>query len=347
MMPLARRALPLAALVVIACLTAPALAKDADAAAAEAMFDEARRLLAAGDVKAACPKFAESYRLDPALGALLNLAACHEKEGRVATAWSEYRDAEAQALKAKDDKRAGYSKKQAAALEPRLPRLAIAVTETPPGFAVTRNGAPVGEASYGMSLPIDPGPQELAATAPGRERWTKKITLAEGARVRLVVPDLVVANEPAPAAAKPSSRPGAGPSEAPSLPSESTVPPEPPPAPPTSGQRVAGFAVGGVGLASLAAGAVFAGLTAGQKAAADERCPNKQCDAIGLDDIATARTFAWVSNITFGAGGALVLVGGILALTARPSSPAPTTGALLVVPVVGNRSGGVVIGGAF
>jgi hypothetical protein len=346
MMPFARRALPLAALVALASLTAPALAKDADAAAAEAMFDEARRLLAAGDVKAACPKFAESYRLDPALGALLNLAACHEKEGRVATAWSEYRDAEAQALKAKDDKRAAYSKKQAAALEPRLPRLAIAVTETPPGFAVTRNGAPVGEASYGMSLPIDPGPQELAATATGRERWTRKITLAEGARLRLVVPDLVVAKEPPPVAAKPSSRPGDGPSAAP-LPSASSVPPEPLPAPPTSGQRVAGFAVAGVGLASLAAGAVFAGLTAGQKAAADEHCPNKLCDALGLDDIATARTFAWVSDITFGVGGALVVVGGILALTARPGSPAPGTGALLVVPVIGNRTGGVAVGGSF
>jgi hypothetical protein len=346
MMPLARRALPLAALVVIACLTAPALAKDADAAAAEAMFDEARRLLAAGDVKAACPKFAESYRLDPALGALLNLAACHEKEGRVATAWSEYRDAEAQALKARDDKRAAYSKKQAAALEPRLPRLAIAVTETPPGFAVTRNGAPVGEASYGMSLPIDPGPQDLAASAAGRERWTKRVTLAEGARLRLVVPDLAVAKEAPSAAATPPSRPGDGPSAAP-LPSGEPVPPEPPPAPPTSGQRVAGFAVGGVGLASLAAGAVFAGLTAGQKAAADERCPNKLCDALGLDDIATARTFAGVSNITFGAGGALVLVGGILALTARPSSPAPTAGALLVLPVMGNRSAGVMASGSF
>ncbi|MEP7124645.1 MAG: hypothetical protein ABJE95_27200 [Byssovorax sp.] len=346
MISFARRALPLAALVALASLAAPARAKDADAAAAEALFDEARRLLAAGDVKAACPKFAESYRLDPALGALLNLAACHEKEGRVATAWSEYRDAEAQAQKAKDDKRAAYSKKQAAALEPRLPRLAIGVTETPPGFAVTRNGAPVGEASYGMSLPIDPGPQELAATATGRERWTKRITLAEGARIRLVVPDLTVAKEAPSSAAKPPSRPGDRPSTA-VLPPDSPSPPEPAPAPGASSQRLAGFAVGGVGLASLAAGAVFAGLTAGQKASADEHCPNKLCDPLGLDDIATARTFAWVSNITFGAGGALVLVGGILALTAKPSSPPAATGTLRVLPMIGNRSMGVGMSGSF
>ena len=336
----ARRAIALAALLAAATGASPALARDFDAAAAEALFDEARRLLASGDVKAACPKFAESYRLDPALGALLNLAACHEKEGRVATAWSEYRDAEVQALKARDDKRAAYAKKQAAALEPRLPHLAVAVTETPRGFAVTRNGAPMGEASFGMLLPVDPGPQELAATAPGRARWTKRITLDEGARVRLVVPDLAIGKE-APAAAAP----------APVTPSDAPAPaplPSPPPADsPSGGQRAAGFALGGIGLASLAAGGIFTGLTAGKKASADERCPDKLCDAAGLGDVATARTYAWVANITLGAGGALVLVGGILALTAKPSRDPASAAALHLVPVVGNRSGGVVVGGAF
>jgi hypothetical protein len=339
----ARSARPLAALLALATSSLPALARDADAAAAEALFDEARRLLAAGDVKAACPKFAESYRLDPALGALLNLAACHEKEGRVATAWSEYHDAQAQAQKAKDEKRAAYARKQAAALEPRLPRLAVAVTETPSGFAVTRNGAPVGEASYGMSLPIDPGPQDLAATAPGRERWTKRITLAEGARLRLVVPDLVVSKEEPTVAAKPSSKRG----EASSSTLLPPVEPEPPPDAPSNGQRAAGFAVGGVGLAALVAGGVFAGLTAGQKASADEHCASKLCDPVGLDSIATAKTYAWIADISFGAGGALVLVGGILALTAKPASAPASAGALRVLPVVGNRSGGVVVGGSF
>ena len=95
------------------------------------------------------------------------------------------------------------------------------------------------------------------------------------------------------------------------------------------------------------AGGIFAGLTAGKKASADERCPDKLCDASGLGDVSTARTYAWVANITFGAGGALVLVGGILALTAKPTSAPVSATALHVVPVVGNRSGGVVVGGAF
>ena len=343
----ARRALALAALLAAATRASPALARDADAAAAEALFDEARRLLASGDVKAACPKFAESYRLDPALGALLNLAACHEKEGRVATALSEYHDAAAQAARARDEGRVKYAKKQAAAIEPRVPHLVVAVTETPRGLAVTRNGAPMGEASFGLLLPVDPGPQELAATAPGRERWSKRLTLEEGARVRVVVPDLPRAKEDPAAAAAPSSTLGSAPAPAPLASPLAPPPPSPLPEPSSGGQRTAGLALGGVGLAALAAGGIFAGLTAGKVASADERCPDKLCDAAGLGDVATARTYAWVANITLGAGGALALVGGILALTARPAADPPSAGALRVVPVVGTRSGGLLVGGSF
>ena len=52
-------------------------AKANDPAAAEALFLEARDLFVAGKVAAACTKFESSYKLDPAPGTLLNLAACN------------------------------------------------------------------------------------------------------------------------------------------------------------------------------------------------------------------------------------------------------------------------------
>lgn len=84
-------ALALAAL----CPQAPLRAQPAptDRALAQAHFDEGRALLARGAIAAACPKFVESYQLEPALGTLLNLALCHEAQGRLASAWAEFNDA--------------------------------------------------------------------------------------------------------------------------------------------------------------------------------------------------------------------------------------------------------------
>src|SRR5690242_4971467 len=65
-------------------------AEQRDAAAAEALFEEAKRLFEQGDHGAACPKFSESYRLDPATGALFALALCHERAGKIASAWVEF-----------------------------------------------------------------------------------------------------------------------------------------------------------------------------------------------------------------------------------------------------------------
>jgi hypothetical protein len=55
----------------------------ADEAVAEAAFREARRLAKEGRHAEACRQFEASYREAPALGALLNLAVCHQQIGRV------------------------------------------------------------------------------------------------------------------------------------------------------------------------------------------------------------------------------------------------------------------------
>ena len=54
-------------------------AQGADLAAAQGLFDEAKRLVAQGSVAEACPKFLASFKLDPRPGTGVNLADCHEK----------------------------------------------------------------------------------------------------------------------------------------------------------------------------------------------------------------------------------------------------------------------------
>src|SRR5262245_31877335 len=84
-----------------ACVTGPVWAPPAARAqesqlsvsAAEALFEEGRSALAAGDLDLACARFRESNRLDPAVGTVLNLADCEEKRGKLATAWTLFRRA--------------------------------------------------------------------------------------------------------------------------------------------------------------------------------------------------------------------------------------------------------------
>src|SRR5262245_34891354 len=82
-----------------------ATAQGPDAAGAEWLFREGRALMKEGNLTAACPKLAESLRFDPAVGTLMNLAECEEREGKTASAWQRW-GAAADQLPASDRRRA-------------------------------------------------------------------------------------------------------------------------------------------------------------------------------------------------------------------------------------------------
>jgi hypothetical protein len=83
--------------------------------------------------------------------------------------------------------------------------------------------------------------------------------------------------------------------------------------------RIAGFAVGSVGIAGLAVGA-FAGvralsLRANAKSGCDAYPNGCGPDAFRAND--DARTFATVSTITLAAGGALLVAGAVLVIVSN------------------------------
>jgi hypothetical protein len=147
----------LAATVVAVLPAAAARAEPAgDAARADALFKEARRLRDGGEIGAACVRFARSRQLAPGVGVSLNLADCYERMGRTASAWYEFGSAEKLARE-KGDGRADVAQAHAQSLQGRLDRLTIAVPASTEATEIQLDGQTVPRAAYNIALAVDPG----------------------------------------------------------------------------------------------------------------------------------------------------------------------------------------------
>jgi len=157
---------------------------DASAQIAQALFDDGRALMDGGRYAEACPKFAESHRVDPAGGTLLNLALCHELEGKTASAWAEFRDALSIAIRDQRKDRQDLAEQHIMALAPKLVRLTIVVPEAVASTEpeITFDSARLPSAAWNTTLPVDPGAHRLAVVTPGRPRWETSVATTEPGR---------------------------------------------------------------------------------------------------------------------------------------------------------------------
>jgi len=322
----------------LVCGVAAAQPSDSTALA-EQLFNEGRAFAKANNWTAACPKFEQSLRYDPALGTRLNLATCYEKTGRLASAWGQYREAADLAARTGDTARRDFAQKSASALEPRLPRLTIVAPKTvPPGLVVQRDGAALDTTLLGSALFVDPGAHEVTASAPDFKAVTTKVTLAEGKAETVQIAELVPApGEPAHPAKPPQS--------------EDKQPTQPPPpaqpqvdAPPPMTRKYIALGVAGGGVVLAGIGFVFGAKAGSTYDKAKQLCGDDLvCD--GTDDftkgkqlIRDARSQATISTILVIAGGAAVAGGAVLWFTAPERR---------VVPVVGTDHAGVAVQGRF
>jgi len=355
---LGRRLRGVLLLVVLAGVTLLPPSAAAQDAASAALFKAGKALMAKGDYAAACPKFAASYKLEPALGTLLNLAQCHQKEGRLATSWSEWRKAAAQARATSDGPRAALAARRATALEPRLPMLRINVWGNAPELTVTRDGEPVDAAMYGVDVPVDPG-KHTVVVARGKDVALKReIEAGEGERkqVEIDLEEAARALPPIPPPPVPEPPPTAEPSAtaAPPPPPPTATPPQPappPPPPPPDPGDPPGTWRGGFGAFVMAFGghaalnAVMFLIVAAemQSGAEDEHCLERNdrtlCSEKGLEDLETARTMANVGQ-WLGIGGlTLFATGAVLILTAPSREPAETAASVHITPLFSAEGG--------
>jgi hypothetical protein len=299
-----------------ACLLGSAGARAAesatDRALAEALFRDARALMDQGQAARACPKLVESYRLDPQLGTLLNLAVCHEQAGQLASAWARYGEAAALARQKGDPARQAFAEDGARRLDGRFATLAISLS---PAFTEIRDlrfvldHRELGRAVVDTPIPVDPGTHELVVQADGYSPWSQTLEVS------------------------PASPPAPLPGAAPPLPPPAATAPAVPPAPaesatPGSTQRFWGLVAGATGVAGVGVSLGFGAHALSEKHSRDDLCPNGRCSTqAGVDAHRSANTAATIANVAGVAGAALLGTGLVLYFTAPHATAGSTGGA--------------------
>ncbi len=324
-------------------LAPPALAQSAGekAAAAQALFDEAMRLVKAGQTAEACPKFEESLRLDSGMATQFRLAECYEKLGKTASAWASFVAVADAAAVAKLPDREAAARKRAVALAPRVPRLTITV---PPavaaldGIEVESSGVAVARPLWGVPVPVDPGEHVITVRAPGKKAWEGRVTASEATL------SLTLAVQPLE-----------------DLPRTTATAPPPPPLPPHRARTaVPAFVLGGLAVAGLGVGTWLFVSHSSQKTDAnnlsaaiksgggtcvpphaDPRCGALASYASDSDTLGNGSTVAFVVG-----GAAAVAMVTYLLLPPLPAAPA-TGSTLRVAPAFGAGTRGLAVTGSF
>jgi hypothetical protein len=288
-----------------------------DKVAMESLLQAARDLMDQKRYAEACPKFMEAQRLAPTLGTLLELAMCHESEGKIATAWTEYRGVTVLAKKDGQEDRAAVAAKRAAKLEPLVPKLRIDAPHGPAGLIVKRDGVRIGSGALGTAIALDPGEHTIEAFALGHQPWVAKVNIDASAGENIVtVPALL------------SSAAGAD--------SQSGNSPHP--------MLTGGFVMVGVGLLSVGIGAILGGstLSDAERARNDATlCPNNVCTPEGQAVMDGANTKATAASVLLISGGIMAAAGIAFVVIAPRIDPAKTS--LHIVPSMG----GILVQGHF
>jgi tetratricopeptide (TPR) repeat protein len=159
---------------------------------AQALFDEGRALMAKQRWAEACPKLAESQRIDPGGGTLLNLAICHESEGKLATAKIDFDDALAVAIEDGRKDREQIARARLTAIEPKIPRISVIVPSSSDTEAleVKLDGLVLRRAAWGVATAVDPGAHVVEASAPSRAPWSTTIVVVASQKKVVDVPQL-------------------------------------------------------------------------------------------------------------------------------------------------------------
>lgn len=322
-----------------------AQAQSADAVKADELFRSGKERLAEKDYARACPLFADSFRVDAAIGTLLALAICHEREGKLASAYREY--AEVVARSAGGDARADREKaarERMTALVNRLSTLTISIVEVGrvEALEVRINGSVVDPAQLGKAIPVDGGKQTIEAWAKDKRTWRTEVAMAASIDAKTVV---IPALEQAPAkfrqvaaAARPVQR------------LRGTRPPRSDRSRRHSFSPWWGITTLGVGLAGVSVGTYFTISAIRKNQDSNAGCDGDLCTGDARQERLDARHAGNLATVAFVAGGVLATIGVVLLIVSGHSARADRAAdraALAGAPWIGPRAAGATLRGSF
>jgi hypothetical protein len=281
-----------------AALSASAFAQSSDdTALATELFNAGRALMHDGNYAQACPKLAESARLDAKVGTLVRLGECEEKLGHLVPARAHWQQA-LNLARTTGDTRIGQVEEGVARIDKVVPKLVIVVASDATDVVVRLDGREMARATLGVAVPVEPGTHAVVASAEGKKTWSGSAeTKADGAVTTMTVPPLQ-SESSGPPLPTPNAVEGGSPSHTPA------------PVNDTNGrQRIAGLVTGGVGLVAAGVGAVLGLEAISKNNDTNGSCVGDTCSATGVDARLAARTLANASTVSFLIGGAGVASG--------------------------------------
>jgi hypothetical protein len=280
-------------------------------------YDEAVRLVEAGRIREGLDEFRAAYGMSPNPAVLYNIGQALADLGRS----TEAIDALERYLRDSGDSipasRRREVKQQLSDLEGKTALVTVEVDS--PGAIVRLDDREIGMSPLPRPVRVDAGAHVFSASREGYtpDRQTLKSEGGTVSTIRL-----------APVRETPASEPSAAPAK---LPIEPPLHPVDSSAPSERGslQRVIGIAVGAVGLVGLGVGSVYALRSRSKDRQSDQHCgsaigrPEGECEPTGLSLNQQAMDASTVAMVSFVVGGAAVLGGVTLYLTA-PSADAPS-----------------------
>jgi hypothetical protein len=265
-----------------------------DRAAARSHLAQAQELKKQGQPAEALPHLEESQRLDPKLSTALELADCAELAGKLVEARAYWAAARDQAKHDEKPQSRARAEQRLAAVEKRVAHLSLQLAaNAPAGTQVLRDDVALDHALLASAQALNPGDHVVVVKAAGHEDAKYPVKLAEGDNQTLAItagPAIAVAAPPPPPPLKVVAPPPPQPQDSSSS---------------GSGQRTVGLIAGGVGVIGIGVGIPlwYVGYRDGNSygPTADQQLLSGQILVIG--------------------GGALLVTGAVLFLTAPSGSP--------------------------